>query len=301
MKAIVTTTINPPTKALRRFAEMDGWTLIVVGDLRTPDTLYKKLPCVYVSPADQKKFDSRLSEAIGWNCIQRRNFGFLWAHDMGAEIIASVDDDNIPLPGWGTNLLLNRTTEVNYFETTAPAFDPVAAAGYPRLWHRGFPLQLLQQRQYSPPVKALFHADIQADFWQGDPDVDAVCRMEHNPFVFFSDEYFPIAANKPSPFNSQNTFFSSRVLPYASMICRVGRMDDIWASYYAQAKGFRVVYGKPSVRQERNPHDLTRDLVAERLGMEWNKQIVEAIPTGDPLQWTPFNRRALELYQEHFN
>jgi len=301
MKAIVTTTINPPTEALRRFAEMDGWTLIVVGDLRTPHELYKELSCVYVSPQAQRNFDSELSETIGWNRIQRRNFGFLWAHDMGAEIIASVDDDNIPLPGWGTNLLLGQFVDVKYFEVDAPAFDPIAAAGHAPLWHRGFPLQFLQQRRYLPPVKAIFNADIQADFWQGDPDVDAVCRLEHNPFIFFSDDRFPFASNKPSPFNSQNTFFLAKVLPYMSMICDVGRMDDIWASYYAESWGFRVVYGKPSVRQERNPHDLTRDLVAEQLGMEWNKQIVEAIPSGDPLKGIPFNRRALELYQKHFN
>ena len=37
-------------------------------------------------------------------------------------------------------------------------------------------------------------------------------------------------------------------------------MDDIWASYYVQAKGFKVLYNKPSVYQDRNVHDLTKDM-----------------------------------------
>ena len=36
-KFIVTTTINPPTKALLKFSKFNGWRLIVVGDLKTPE------------------------------------------------------------------------------------------------------------------------------------------------------------------------------------------------------------------------------------------------------------------------
>ena len=38
-------------------------------------------------------------------------------------------------------------------------------------------------------------------------------------------------------------------------------MDDIWASYYVEAKGLKVVYNKPSVYQLRNEHDLTKDMM----------------------------------------
>lgn len=34
-KVIVTTTINPPTKAIRLFEAMTDWELVVVGDLKT--------------------------------------------------------------------------------------------------------------------------------------------------------------------------------------------------------------------------------------------------------------------------
>ena len=43
-----------------------------------------------------KYFNKKLSQLIGFNCIERRNFGFLLAKKLGAEIIATIDDDNIP-------------------------------------------------------------------------------------------------------------------------------------------------------------------------------------------------------------
>ena len=33
-------------------------------------------------------------------------------------------------------------------------------------------------------------------------------------------------------------------------------MDDIWASYYVESLGFKVVYSEASVYQDRNEHDL---------------------------------------------
>ncbi len=115
--------------------------------------------------------------------------------------------------------------------------------------------------------------DIQADFWNGDPDIDAICRMEHRPDCDFDPACFPIGSSKPAPFNSQNTFLSAKVLPHYFLFPHVGRMDDIWASYYVQALGFRVVFNKSSVYQERNAHNLTHDMRQEYLGYEHNLEI----------------------------
>ncbi|HZZ21643.1 MAG TPA: hypothetical protein VFE60_03265, partial [Roseiarcus sp.] len=94
-KVIVTTTINPPTKAIHKFDSTPDWELVVIGDLKTPKD-YSLKRGAYYSPESQEKYDKALSDAIGWNCIQRRNLGLLIAHDMGAEVVAIVDDDNIP-------------------------------------------------------------------------------------------------------------------------------------------------------------------------------------------------------------
>ena len=301
-KVIVTTTINAPTKAVKLFQAMKDWDLVVIGDLKTPKDYHLERG-VYMDPASQEKYDKELSDAIGWNCIQRRNFGLLVAHDMKADLVAVVDDDNIPLAGWGENLFVGQEVEVNYYETELAAFDPIGATNYPNLWHRGYPLQLLSKRNYSTKTRKRVRVDIQADFWNGDPDIDAICRMEHAPECDFDPAAFPIASNKLSPFNSQNTFLAGDVIEDYFLYPHVGRMDDIWAAYYVQAKDYRVVYGKASVFQDRNVHDLIRDMRQEYLGYENNLAIVQELPKnpGSLVAYLPGRAVwAFELYKRHF-
>jgi hypothetical protein len=301
-KVIVTTTINPPTKAVKLFQAMKDWDLVVIGDRKTPKDYHLERG-IYMGPARQEKYDKELSDAIGWDCIQRRNFGLLVAYDMKADIVAVVDDDNIPLAGWGENLFIGQEIEVNYYETDLPAFDPIGATNYPKLWHRGYPLQLLSKRHYGTKTRKRVRADVQADFWNGDPDIDAICRMEHAPECDFDPAAFPIASNKLSPFNSQNTFLGGNVLNNYFLYPHVGRMDDIWAAYYVQAKDYRVVYGKASVFQDRNVHDLTRDMRQEYLGYENNMRIVQELPKNPEslLAYLPGRAAwAFELYKRHF-
>src|SRR5215475_6199203 len=301
-KVIVTTTINPPTKAMKLFQAMTDWDLIVIGDLKTPKN-YHLDRGIYIGPAGQEKIDKQLSDAIGWNCIQRRNFGLLIAHKMNADIVALVDDDNIPVSGWGENLLIGRQVEVDYYETDLPTFDPIGATNHSKLWHRGYPLQLLPKRNYKKKTRKSVRPDIQADFWNGDPDIDAVCRMEHAPECEFDPGAFPMASNRLSPFNSQNTFLARSVLKDYFLYPHVGRMDDIWAAYYVQAKGHRVVYGKASVYQDRNVHDLVRDMRQEYLGYENNLAIVQDLPNAPDALLNYLPGRAIwawELFKRHF-
>jgi hypothetical protein len=301
-KVIVTTTINGPTEAIAKFDAMPDWELVVVGDLKTPKD-YRLERGSYYGPLEQEKYDKALSDAIGWNCIQRRNLGCLIAYDMGADIIALVDDDNIPFPSWGTDLIVGTETEVNWFATDLPAFDPVGATNHGHLWHRGYPLQLVPQRDYSDRTSRQVHVDVQADFWNGDPDIDAVCRMEHRPDCNFERSRFPLASNRMAPFDSQNTFLSRSVLPDYFLFPFCGRMDDIWAAYYVQAKGRQVVFNAASVVQVRNEHDLVRDMRAEYLGYENNLNLVRDVAV-DPdaiISYLPGRAiRAFQLYRRHF-
>jgi hypothetical protein len=301
MKVIVTTTINAPTEAILRFDAMPGWTLVVAGDKKTPP--YKLKNGIYITPDEQEKYDPALSEAIGWNCIQRRNFALLWAHDMGADLVGLVDDDNIPEPGWGENVIAGKEVEVNYYETDLPAFDPIGATNYPHLWHRGFPLQLLPKRDYSKKSRRKIIPDVQADFWNGDPDVDAICRLEHSPECKFDAAPFPMAANRIGPFNSQNTFMAGSWLKNYFLFPHVGRMDDIWPSYYVQGLGAKIVWAKASVYQARNVHDLTRDMKGEYLGYEHNLELVNTVVKQPEtiFKYAPERTaEAFRLYRRHF-
>jgi hypothetical protein len=295
---IVTTTINPPTEAVRRFDVMEGWHLVVVGDRKTPPD-YRLERGTYLSPADQEAIDPDLSDLIGWNRIPRRNFGFLVAHRMGAEVVATIDDDNLPMEGWGRDLLVGRPAEVTLYRTDLPAFDPVGATNHPHLWHRGYPLQLLSRRDYSDRTTTVVTADVQADFWDGDPDVDAICRMQYEPRCAFDPGCFPMAGTAMAPFNSQNTFIGAGWLRDYFLFPHVGRMDDIWAAYHLQARGAKVVFGPPSVVQERNPHDPVIDMRAEYLGYEHNLEIVESL-RDDPDAIARFvPPRALQAFERY--
>lgn len=299
---IVTTTINPPTEAIEKFDAMADWHLVVIGDQKTPPN-YSLKRGTYYGPVEQEKYDKKLSDAIGWNCIQRRNMGFLIAYDLGDEVIAAIDDDNIPLPGWGEDLILGREVEVDYYETDLPAFDPVGATNHKTLWHRGFPLQLLPKRDYSRKSRKKVQVDIQADFWNGDPDIDAMCRMEHAPECKFDPTCFPMASNKMAPFNSQNTFLTREVLKNYFVFPHTGRMDDIWGAFYVQALGYRVVFSKASVYQQRNVHDLVRDMRQEYAGYENNlNMIVEMTQDAEAIaSYLPGRAiRAFDLYRRHF-
>lgn len=80
----------------------------------------------------------------------------------GAQIIASVDDDNIPLDDWGKNIMIGKPTNVYYYESDEIAFDPIGVTNYPNLWHRGFPIQNLHNRstKYKITRKTITRRDV---------------------------------------------------------------------------------------------------------------------------------------------
>jgi hypothetical protein len=276
-KFIISTTINPPTEAIEKFDNLKDWNLIVSGDLKTPKN-YKLKNGVYIGPKDQEKISKKLSNLIGWNCIQRRNFAMIMAYKQGADIIATIDDDNIPFTNWCKNLLIENKVSAKKYITKEDAFDPISVTNYKHLWHRGFPLQILKNKNKNKDIKKInSNFDVQADFWNGDPDIDAVCRMEHAPECKFQTSVFPFTSNKMSPFNSQNTYLKRKVMEHYFLFPHIGRMDDIWASYYVEAKGFKVLYNKPSVYQQRNVHDLTKDMKKEYIGYENNLNLIKEL------------------------
>jgi hypothetical protein len=298
-KYIVTTTINAPTEAIKRFDAMAEWTLIVVGDQKTPP--YHLERGTYLNPQQQAQLYPALSDAIGWNCIQRRNIGIVHAYAKGADVIALVDDDNIPQPHWGSNICLQHATQTRVYHTKAAAFDPVGATNAFPVWHRGFPVQLLAQRDYSDYRMQDVYADVQADFWHGDPDTDAIARMIYQPNCQFEDHYFPMASTQMAPFNSQNTFLSRAWVKHYFLCPGIGRMDDIWAAYYLQALGAKVLFQKASVIHQRNEHDLSHDFELEYLGHQKTLALIQALQDKPDHYFSflpPQAKKALACYQQ---
>jgi hypothetical protein len=117
----------------------------------------------------------------------------------------------------------------------------------------------------------------------GNPDVDAVYRLTRTLPIDF-DRRGPVRLDPGvwCPFNSQNTRFRREVFPllYLPSHCSF-RMTDIWRSFVAQRclweLGEGVVFTAATVRQERNDHDLLRDLADEVPGYLRNDGIRRAL------------------------
>ena len=283
-KYIVTTTIYSISEAIKKFVKFENWKIIIVGDKKTPHNEYMLLQeenqnVQYLSPEEQEEKYKEISDLIGWNTIQRRNIGFLEALNQNAEIIASIDDDNIPFDNWDEDIVVGKPVNTYYYESDKNiVFDPIGVTNHNNLWHRGFPIQLLHDRNNSFKItRKTIIPDVQAMFWNGDPDIDAVCRLQYKPMCFFDDKYFPISTNVFSPFNSQNTIFSRKALQKYLVIPHIGRMDDIWGGYYLESLNFKVVYTKATVFQDRNVQNLTNNLKNEFIGYENTLKLLQQL------------------------
>jgi hypothetical protein len=302
---IVTTTINPPTHALMLFinhAKLNNGKLFIVGDKRTPHYEYEELTkkydhVVYLHPDFQEHKYKGLSDTIGWNSIQRRNIGFIEAwHDTKATIIATVDDDNIPYSNWGQNVCLSERREVEIYETQNTCFEPLSVTNNDDLWHRGFPVEEIPNRKNNAyKGRKWVSSPVQADLWDGDPDIDAMCRIPNKPCVKF-DTSMPYMSDTMSPFNSQNTFISRNFISNYCVFPHIGRMDDIWGSYVFQyLTNKSPVYAPASVYQDRNEHDLINDLENEVIGYRNTHRLVQNIH-----KWKEFMpSRTLEFWDAY--
>ena len=284
---IVTKNINAPTVAIQKYASMNGWELVVVGDQKTPNDY--EVDGTYLSPKDQNKLGFNVSRIIPWNCIQRRNLGFLYAIREGADIIATVDDDNIPLENWGqkTKYIGDNTyvpMVLNGDLVVDPLYNTIHDSSV-KLWHRGYPIQLLEQRkEQTLSMSSLVDSAVVSGLWNGEPDIDAIARISSGPQELYPTMVctaFAVGGRVFSPYNTQNTIFTREVAPCMALPPFVGRMDDIWASYLTERVMFElgktVVYTEPTVFQRRNEHDATVDMMNELLGYRLSLKLLNEL------------------------
>ncbi len=198
----------------------------------------------------------------------RRNIGYIEAYKLGADVVATVDDDNIPYHTWGKNLLVGLTLPIDTYNSAAGVFDPMQLTNHPELWHRGFPLPYIKRsKQISYVGKVATRVQIQADLWDGDPDIDAVCRMMTHAKALKLQINAPFTSQMFMPFNSQNTFIAREILPYYMVIPHIGRMDDIWGGYLTEhITSASPVFMPPTVYQQRNEQAIKKNLQDEVLG-----------------------------------
>lgn len=234
------------------------------------------------SLSDQVAFMSSLGEPdmFPWNSDGRRNIGYLMAWQGDADIMISIDDDNLPTPGWLAAHQHALTAGSMPFVTNETGFfNPCSLLRFSyststTVWARGFPYG---KRQYTLDAHQLQPCDVvvNAGLWTGDPDVDAITRLAMHPQAF-------VAGGGPgpvvlgdgmwAPINSQNTAVRREAIPAYCYFESAKRFADIWQGYFVQAcarhLGQHVRFGTPVTDcAVRNNHDLLKDLALEYDGI----------------------------------
>jgi hypothetical protein len=240
----------------------------------------------YLRPSDKRCTETYINEFIEPNHTHRRNFALLEALRYGADMIVTVDDDNFPAyePSWITKAatLLDDPNSDRLVATSASGWFNPGDLCLPPVTHRGYPIS---QRQEPGFVSYVAPADqrigVVAGLWLGDPDIDAMERIIVDPTVHGIRGSVTLAPGTWGPFDSQSTAICRELAPLMFMWTHVGRYDDIWCSYLMRAimdaTNWHVTYGEPLVKQERNPHNLIRDLKDELFGYEHTEELCAAL------------------------
>jgi hypothetical protein len=295
--AIVLTTISEPTAAVRMLAS-SGMRVIVIGDEKTPP--FDLEGCRYYSIRDQLAAGLLTAQALPRNHYCRKNVGYLIAMQFRASLILESDDDNLP--------------EMEFFAVRSRQAECACLrdAGWVNvyryftgaaIWPRGFPLRLV--RNLPPALDGLECVWVDAPIQQGlvndDPDVDAVYRLANGSSCQFdSGGRVALGSGSWCPFNSQNTAWwpEAFCLMYLPSLCSF-RMTDIWRSFVAQRiaweNGWYILFHGPTMRQNRNHHDLMRDFADEIPGYLHNERICErlsALPVVKGREHIPDNMRS---------
>jgi hypothetical protein len=263
-KLAVITSIYEPSLAVRKLAALEDWRVIVVGDQKTPPG-WQSANVTYLSPAQQTNLPWFVAQKLPWNHYSRKMLGYLHAMELGAELIADMDDDNIPLARWGT---LPR--EGSYDTVTASGFVNVYKFFTDAfVWPRGFPLDQINAER----ADQLQQLQSRIGIWQflanNEADVDAIYRLLFNYPITFN-ERGPIVLDEGvfCPSNSQNAVFLHHAFPLLYLPAFVSfRFTDILRGLVAQpilwAHGLRLGFGPATALQERNPHSSFKDFEAE--------------------------------------
>lgn len=300
--ALVITSINPPNRAMRMFAEgaqARGIRFLVIGDTKSPADFT-------LEGCEFHGVDRQLQSGLGFapKCptrhYARKNIGYLLAANSGAEIILDTDDDNFPRDSFwderDQNVQASLFSQAGWMNAYKYFSDAL-------IWPRGLPLDTIHNPL--PDWEALPRQTVRCPIQQGladeNPDVDAIYRLLLPlPQNFRADRTLALAGQSWCPFNSQNTTWFKPAFPllYLPAYCSF-RMTDIWRSFVAQRiareNDWAILFHRPTVWQERNEHNLMRDFADEVSGYLTNdkiKQTLDALKLAPGEAAIPANMRA---------
>ncbi len=280
---VVVTSIFEPTESIKKLAQNKDNHIIVVGDKKSPKEyeLNSKNAKITFLPYD-KPLGLKIEKVLPYNHYCRKMLGYIYAKNSGAEIIYETDDDNYPKSNF-ESLKFDRE---EYFLPENRGFINVYKY-YTKddIWPRGFPLDLITDKNTFPKDSELEKKDLKIGVYQGlvdnEPDVDAIYRLTDNKRCNFENKK-PIALSKGTicPYNSQNTFTRKELFPLLYLPCTVTfRFTDILRGLIAQPlmwnEGYYLCFTSSSAIQERNVHNYMKDFESEIPVYLYCKKVVD--------------------------
>lgn len=260
-KYIIITTINSPSQGILEFSKLKDWKVVVVGDSKTPEG-WKLDNVHYISVKDQECYNLD----IPFNSYSRKLFGYLYAIQNGADIIAESDDDNIPMESWAG---VAKSWYCRNYVRKGGFINVYRLFTNKLVWPRGLPLTDIYKG--FEVCAGVFRRNV--GVWQGlvdkDPDVDAIYRLVLNKEIIFQkNRSVVLDPGTLCSFNSQNTIFRKELFPLLYLPVTVpSRFSDILRGIIAQPlmwnEGFVLGFHSPDVYQDRNPHNLIDDFIEE--------------------------------------
>jgi Reversibly glycosylated polypeptide len=230
------------------------------------------------SLTDQVAFmaDLCMPDMFPWNSDGRRNIGYLMSWRDGAEVMISIDDDNLPTPGWlrEHGIVTAGPAEHEMAGSDGAFWNPCnLLEGSHRIFARGYPYS---RRWEVPPWRRgeeLCQVSVNAGLWIGDPDVDAITRLTLAPLKTTELTGSRVLRHGAwAPIDSQNTAVRHDAIPAYCYFESAKRFGDIWQGYFVQAcaqhLGHHVRFGSPAADcAVRNDHSLLNDLALEYDGI----------------------------------
>ena len=279
---IVITSIQKPTAAVRRFAELPDSRLIVIGDKKTPP--HWQHPGVhFIDLQAQEEGHYALAQCMPTNSYSRKMIGYIDAIRAQAEVIIDTDDDNHPKDNWhipefdgAYESVQENSGHINVYRLFSDQ----------TIWPRGMPIKLITNLHSTPrPLNP--KRPCRVGIWQGladgDPDVDAIYRLTSNKPCFFKRRPLVVLqAGAISQINSQNTIHRQPFFPLLYLPLTVNfRFTDILRGYIAQPIlwlcDYRLGFIEATVEQDRNPHDLEHDFFDEMQMYQSSGQLADIV------------------------
>ncbi len=324
--SFVTTTVNKPTfveKYLNKIQPnevgVSDVEFKVVGDLKTPlevgeycsrlDSKYD-VDVHYLGVEDQQEWCAdqdlgALARYLPYNSIQRRNIGYLMAYHQGADVIVSLDDDNLAHDEDIAAKFATVGEKQQVLEVSARNgwFNCASMLRYESeesrdIYHRGFPYSKRDEQQQYSFTHSKKKVMVRAGLWLDVPDIDVITHLERSPrAIALKDEYkdklVALGNDIYCPVNTQNTAFHVDLMPLIHTIpmghkvdgLEVSRFDDIWLGFFAEkimhSMGDTVAYGRPLSMHDRNVHNLKKELEHEAIGIRLNEHVVHMMENID--------------------